>query len=107
MTFHYVTMAVCGMTLYSPKLVTHSSPTGDGIDAKAFLFGNEGACTSSGDICAKRILRALASGLSGYVGQTRADEGGEDALVDTGIVEGSMTEMICAVVVVCQHQAWN
>ena len=40
-------------------------------------------------------------------GQTRADEGGEDALLDTGIVEGSMTEMICAVVVVCQRQAWN
>ena len=33
--------------------------------------------------------------------------GGEDALLDTGIVEGSMTEMICAVVVVCQRQAWN
>ena len=44
------------------------------------------------------------------MGETRADEGGEDALLDTGIVEGSMrigSEMICAVVDVCQHQAWN
>ena len=67
-------------------------------------------CTSSGDNCATRILRALAAGLSGYVGQTRADEGGEDALLDTGNVEGSMSigsEMICAVVAVCQRQAWN
>ena len=98
------------MTLYSLKLVTHSSPTGDGIDAKAFLFGNEGACTSSGDNCATRILRALAAGLSDYVGQTRADEGSEDALLDTGIVEGSMgtdSEMICGVIDVCQRQAWN
>ena len=66
-----------------------------------------GTCTSSGDNCAKRILCALAAGLSGYVGQTRADEGSEDALLDTSIVEGSMTEMICAVVVVCQRQTWN
>ena len=69
-----------------------------------------GTCTSSGDNCAKRILRPLTAGLSGYVGQTRADEGGEDVLVDTGIVEGSMSigsEMICAVVVVCQRQAWK
>ena len=69
-----------------------------------------GTCTSSGDNCAKRILCALAAGLSSYVGQTRADEGGEDALLDTGIVEGSMgigSEMICAVVDVCQRQAWN
>ena len=49
-----------------------------------------GTCTSSRDNCAKRILCALAAGLSDYVGQTRADEGGEDALLDTGIVEGSM-----------------
>ena len=44
------------------------------------------------------------------MGQTRADEGSEDALLDTGIVEGSLSigsEMICAVVVVCQCQAWN
>ena len=109
-TIRYVTIVVCSTTLYSLKLVTHFSPTGDGIDAKAFLFGNEGACTSSGDNCAKRILRALAAGLSDYVGQTRADEGSEDALVDTGIVEGSMSigsEMIYAVVAVCQRQAWN
>ena len=66
-----------------------------------------GTCTSSGDNCAKRILCALAAGLSGYVGETRADEGSEDALLDTSIVEGSMTEMICAVVVVCQRQTWN
>ena len=49
-----------------------------------------GTCTPSGVNCAKRILRALAAGLSDYVGQTRADEGSEDALLDTGIVEGSM-----------------
>ena len=73
--------------MYSPKLVTHSSPTGDGIDAKAFLFGNEGACTSSGDNCATRILRALAAGLSGRVGEARADGGGEDVLLDTGLAK--------------------
>ena len=36
--------------------------------------------------------------------------GGEDALLDTGIIEGSMgigSEIICAVVVVCQRQVWN
>ena len=43
------------------------------------------------------------------MGQTRADEGSEDALLDTGIVEGSMSigSEICAVVDVCQRQAWN
>ena len=44
------------------------------------------------------------------MGETRADEGGEGVLVDTGIVEGSMGigfEMICGVVAVCQRQAWN
>ena len=41
------------------------------------------------------------------MGETRADGGGEDALLDTGIVEGSMSVVNCAVVVVCQHQAWN
>ena len=69
-----------------------------------------GTCTSSGDNCAKRILCALAAGLSSRVGETREDGGGENALLDTGIVEGSMSigsEMICAVVVVCQRQAWN
>ena len=91
--------------------MTPSSPTGDGINTKAFLEGaDEYTCTSSGVNCAKRILGALAAGLSGRVGETREDGGGEDALLDTGIVEGSMgigSERICAVVVVCQRQAWN
>ena len=69
-----------------------------------------GTCTPSGVNCAKRILRALAAGLSGGVGETRADGGGEDVLLDTGIVEGFMgigSERICAVIVVCQRQAWR
>ena len=69
-----------------------------------------GTCTSSGDNCAKRILGAFAVRLSGRVGETRVDGGGEDALLDIGLAEGSMgigSEMICAVVVVCQRQAWN
>ena len=69
-----------------------------------------GTCTSSGVNCAKQILRALAAELSGRVGETRAHGGGEDILLDTGIVEGFMgigSERICAVVVVCQRQAWR
>ena len=69
-----------------------------------------GTCTSSGDNCAKQILCALAAGLNGPVGETRAHEGGEDGPLDTGFVEGSMgigSERICAIVVVCQRQAWN
>ena len=85
--------------LYSPKLITRSSPTGDGINAKAFLFGDEGAdgytCTSSGVNCAKWILGALAAGLSGRVGETRADEGGEDSLLDTCLVEGFWKDLCC------------
>ena len=44
------------------------------------------------------------------MGETREDGGGDDALLDTGNVEGSMSigsQMICAVVVVCQRQVWN
>ena len=44
------------------------------------------------------------------MGETRADGGSEDALLDIGLAEGSMSigsERICAVVVVCQRQAWN
>ena len=42
------------------------------------------------------------------VGETRVNGGGEDALLDTGFVEGSKgigSKRICAVVVVCQCQA--
>ena len=49
-----------------------------------------GTCTSYGDNCAKRILGALAAGLSSRVGETRTDGGDEDVLLDTSIVEGSM-----------------
>ena len=69
-----------------------------------------GTCTSSGVNCAKRILRALAAGLSGHVGETRVDGGGDDALLNTCLADGFMgngSERICAVIVVCQRQTWN
>ena len=53
-------------------------------------------------------MRALAAGVSGRVGETRADGGGEDALFDTGLAEGSMgigSKRICAVGVACQRRA--
>ena len=91
--------------------MTSSSSTGNGINAGAFLEGaDEHTCTSSGENCAKRILGALAAGLSGRVGETRADEGGEDSLLDTCLVEefmGNGSERVCAVAAVCQRQAWN
>ena len=74
--------------LYSPKPITHFSSTGDGISAKAFLYGDEGADGYMHIIC----------------------EGGEDGPLDIGFVEGSIgigSERICAIVVVCQRQAWN
>ena len=62
--------------------MTPSSPTGNGINAGAFLEGADGyTCTSSGDNCAKRILGALTAGLSSRVGETRADGGGEEELI--------------------------